>query len=353
MRVSLLVAVGVLFCSACRAREEIYQPGYIIGPTNDIERLAEADASALSIDHDILKMAISSSVLAVTVLETGKMKFCSGSLIHGKTSTDLPRIITNHHCFAHKIEGTNRALPNTIPEACVETTVHFDFATAIAGEETVTRKCQRGSLVTNYNADFAVFTLDQKLPTQYKPFEIWEGNIPADREAFIVHYPSAEESGEGKDAEQILSELGAYFPKKAITIKNCRVIGKFREEFWHLNPNLPFGLRHTCDLVQGSSGSGLVDAKTGKLLGINWGGITLKVNNEKREDNVASSAEYLRQFVSSGKVTAPPMPDQNKDIGGCAVMGDDGSPLTTLLLLLSPVIVLLPSRLRVLLSAKR
>ena len=243
--------------------------GYIIGPTNDIERLNSADMTAIEIPETVLEDATRASVLAVTAMNDGKQKFCSGSLIAGRDAGDLPRIVTNHHCFAKKVKNTNRSLPEIVPEACEKTSVYFDFSIA---EEPVTRKCKSGSLVTNYFADFAMFTIDEELPEEYQPFAIWEGEVPANRKSFLIHHPSAKESKQGRESEQILKDTGTYFPKKAITVNNCRVLGRFEEDFWHLNPNLPFGLRHTCDLVHGSSGSGLIDIETGQLLGVNWGG---------------------------------------------------------------------------------
>ena len=309
-----LSIIALLLCSACLAQQEINKPGYIIGPTNDIERLNNTDMTAIAISETVLDNATRASVLAVTAMSDGKQKFCSGSLIAGRNAGDLPRIVTNHHCFAKKVKGTNRSLPEIVSEACEETSVYFDFSIA---EEPVTRKCKSGSLVTNYFADFAMFTIDEELPEEYEPFAIWEGEVPANRKSFIIHHPSAKESKQGRESEQVLKDTGTYFPKKAITVNNCRVLGRFEDDFWHLNPNLPFGLRHTCDLVHGSSGSGLVDVETGKLLGVNWGGITLTINKVERKDNVASSARYLQEFVTTSNVTSPPMPLQKKDAISC------------------------------------
>ena len=312
-----LILIAALLGSACRAQREISQPGYIVGPTNDIERLADTDIEDIEVPTAVLEKSIKSSVLIVTELRSGKHKYCSGSLIAGRKEGDLPRIVTNHHCFAQKIKGTNRSLPDIVPEACEETTAYFDFSHA---EEPLSRDCKSGSLVTNFAADFAVFSIDEELPDEYEPFQIWVGEVPANRTAFLVHHPSAEESKQGRESEEMLKGTGVYFPKKAITVNNCKVLGRFEEDFWSLNPNLPFGLRHTCDLVQGSSGSGLIDVTSGKLLGVNWGGITLTVNKIERKDNVASSAKFLQEFVSAedGTVTSPPMPREKNDLVACA-----------------------------------
>ena len=334
-----LIVVIALLGSACRAQREITRPGYIVGPTNDIERLTDTDVKDIDVPAAVLARATKASILTVTELRNGKQKYCSGSLIEGRNAGDMPRIITNHHCFAQKIEGTNRSLPDIVPEACEETTVYFDFSLA---EEPLTRKCESGSLVTNFTADFAVFSLDEELPEGYEPFQIWDGEVPPNRSAFIIHHPSAAESKQGRESEEMLKGTGVYFPKKAITVNNCKVLGRFREDFWALNPNLPFGLRHTCDLVQGSSGSGLVDVTSGKLLGVNWGGITLTVNKVERKDNVASSAKFLRECVASDNctVTSPPMPPLKHDFLACAhIAGHAAAGKALLLLLLIPLFV--------------
>ncbi len=343
MSVKLIVIIALLG-SACRAQREISKPGYIVGPTNDIERLANTEVENIDIPAEVLEKAIKASILTVTEMNDGKQKFCSGSLIEGRNTGDLPRIVTNHHCFAKKISGTNRSLPEIVPEACKATSVYFDFSIE---EEPLTLKCKSGSLVTNFAADFAIFTLDGELPEGYEPFKIWDGEVPPNRKAFIIHHPSAKESDPGREHEEMLKATGAYFPKKAITVNNCRVLGRFEEDFWALNPNLPFGLRHTCDLVHGSSGSGLIDATSGKLLGVNWGGITLTVNKVERKDNVASSAKFLREFVDSNNVTAPPMPPQKNDFTSCAhIAGREAVPHEILLFaLFVPLLVAVRRRL--------
>lgn len=327
-----LIVVIALLGSSCRAQREISKPGYIIGPTNDIERLSDTDTEDIDIPMEVLAKATKASILTVTEMNDGKQKYCSGSLIEGRNEGDMPRIVTNHHCFAQKISGTNRSLPDVVPEACKETTVYFDFSLA---DEPLKRGCKSGSLVTNFAADFAVFSLDEDLPEDYEPFQIWEGEVPPNRQAFIIHHPSAKESKQGRESEEMLKGTGVYFPKKAITVNNCKVLGRFEEDFWALNPNLPFGLRHTCDLVHGSSGSGLIDVASGKLLGVNWGGITLTVNKVDRKDNVASSAKFLREFVDSDNVTAPPMPPQDSNFPACGhIAGHEDMPRTLLLIVL-------------------
>ncbi len=339
-----LMVIAALLGSACRAQQEINKPGYIIGPTNDIERLGDLDAGRANIPPEVLERAIKSSILTVTEMYNGKQSYCSGALIDGRNAGDLPRIITNHHCFAHKNSSTGRSLPQVFAEACEETSVYFDFSVK---KEPMKRSCARGSLVTNYDADFAMFSLDEELPADYEPFKIWVGEVPPNRAAFIIHHPNAKESKQGREGEEMLKGTGTYFPKKVITVNNCRVLGRFDERFWSQQDNLPFGLRHTCDLVHGSSGSGLIDVASGRLLGINWGGITMKIDGVDRKDNVASSSEFLREFVDSGDITSPPIPPPRKDFTSCAhLAGHAAMPHEFMLLaLFAPLFVALRRRL--------
>lgn len=346
-----ILLLSLLLTISCRGRKEFTRPGYIIGPTNDIERLNTINFANIDIDSDVLESAKQSSVLVVTRLENGRAKHCSGSLVEAKEEGESPRVVTNHHCFAKKLENENRSLDELIPEACIKTKVYFTTEDEYTNNEETTKQatgqregyqefpCKKGSLQTNYGADLAIFTIDGQLPAEYQPFKIWQGVVPANRPAFIIHHPSAEKTGDEKEKNSQEEIAGLTLPTKAITDKNCQVIGRFEEELWYQNPNLPFGLRHTCDLVKGSSGSGLIDAQTGHLLGVNWGGITFTINSVERKDNVASSAEFLEEFVNEGKVTEPPMPPRKDDSQWlCGVIADH-SPLTSTLLLILPLLV--------------
>lgn len=348
MNVVKIFLLSLLLIASCRGRKEFTRPGYIIGPTNDIERLNRIDPADIDIDSDVLEAAKQSSVLVLTTLASGGARHCTGSLVRAKQEGGLPRIVTNHHCFAKKSEDNeNRSLEELIPEACDGTMVYF--TTAIENEtddeeteETeqksnpeltnhLARACQKGSLQTNYGADLAIFTVAEQLPEGYLPFKIWQGVIPDNRSAFIIHHPSAKKTGDESDKTSQEKIAGLSLPTKAITSENCQVLGRFQPELWHKNPNLPFGLRHTCDLVKGSSGSGLIDAQTGQLLGVNWGGITYVINQSEYKDNVASSAEFLEQFVNEGGVTAPTAPPKNDNQWLCGTVAGQ-SPLTPFLL---------------------
>ena len=246
-----------------------------------------------------MKKAINSSVLIVTKIdsENSGFRFCSGSLIHGKKGKNY-RIVTNQHCFSKK-DSEGQAIDELISEACHETQIYFGFSDT---SSPIKRLCKPGSLITSFLGDLAILTLNENPPDTYEPFQIWdEKTTLKGRRAFVVHYPSTQLSGDGRNAQQELKELNVLMPKKAITQDDCYIVGTYEEAYWEKNKNLQFSLRHRCDIVKGSSGSGLIDALTGKLIGVNW------VNSSKGKDNVASAAKYLLEFVEHGELKEKPL----------------------------------------------
>ena len=344
----LLLSLLLITCRA--STDQVSRPGYIID-RDDIVRLDRVNFEETSIDPFILQNAIKSSVLIVTGVNQNSLRFCSGSMIAGENARSLPRIITNQHCFAKKNEK-NVTFDDVIDNACTETKVFFDFSVKT---KPLSRKCLKDSLKTSFIADLAIFTLDAELPDEYAPFSIWNGQVPTGRRAFIVHHPCIEVDGkccfeaDANCPQHVLEELeqnemhnlqeyGLKFPKKAITTEDCHVIGKFSKELWKKKPTLALGLRHRCDLVNGSSGSGLIDAETGKLLGVNWGGVTI---NTTSKHNIASSSVYMQEFITTGNVFLPETATGiDKILTSCGAVGTHASTFLLLLPLLSPIFLL-------------
>ena len=63
---------------------------------------------------------------------------------------------------------------------------------------------------------------------------------------------------------------------------------------------LGFSIRHTCDQIDGSSGSALISREGGLLLGVNWGGIEMVEpgSDAPTKINVATSMNNVRVFLS-------------------------------------------------------
>jgi hypothetical protein len=275
---SLLVGL-----TACKKRPaEVSTTAYIIGPTNDILRFSDSPERK---KHTSL---LKSMALIATKLDSGKIKFCSGVLV--KTSDDsVDRILTNHHCFA--IPGDDgKATKKLLKSACTDTTIYFGFSVKENPKPFFT-KCKEGSLESDFQGDIATFLLKEAPPEDHKRLALMDEAPEKGAKAMILHYPDVKEHMAKPPESHIM------LPEAAITTKNCTIEGPFPRSEWILDRTLEHSIRHTCDLVHGSSGSGLVDAKSNKLIGINWGGIKVSYSEKTRTDNVATSAAYIRTFL--------------------------------------------------------
>ena len=274
---------SMLLFAACKEIRRVSRTSYII----DADNIDKVDSTNVS---SIPAKVLNASVLITTYLQDKKIKFCSGTLIAPAIEGGNMRVLTNHHCFA-KAGADGQSTSTVFFEACTNTTVYFGFVPGVRSE-LLTQNCEEGTLRSHYEADVAVFTLSQNPPERFAPLELWEGEDPVDRNALIVHYP---------DKEEHLTKVPGYavkLPAAATTINDCQVFGSFPVSEWELDQTLPFSLRHTCDLIHGSSGSGLIDAETNKILGVNWGGIKITYPDGVRTDNVATKASFIRSFLA-------------------------------------------------------
>lgn len=282
-----LAAVGPLSTTACKkAIVETSRTAYIVGPTRDIMPVDREAETRLDVD------VLSASVMIATRLGNKRLKFCSGTLVEPTSAGGNFRVLSNHHCFA-ETDAEDKATPKLLPEACSFTKVYFGYLPGKTQNAFVSG-CEAGSLRTNFDGDLSVFTLSVNPPPKHKPLALYEGEgVGVGRSALIVHYPDVEERMEAPP------EGGAKLPTAAVTLDDCKVLGEFDVSEWKLDRTLPFGLRHSCDLIHGSSGSGLIDVQTGALLGVNWGGIKISYADDLRTDNVATKASYVAAFLAN------------------------------------------------------
>ena len=290
-RIRAITAAFVAALAACKPLPaNVSTTAFILGPTNDIvpvqgEVVTRIDPSVLA-----------ASVLIETTIKGG-VKFCSGTLIGADSAAGRPRILTNHHCFAQ--EGSDGlALPALLPEACVATRVHFGFVQGQLASSTI-GTCEAGSLRTTFAGDLAVFTLASAPPERFRPLGIWSSSEGIEgRAAVVVHYPDV------ASAMAQPPDGGPALPAAQATIDDCRVVGPFAAADFSLDRSLPVSIRHTCDLIHGSSGSGLIDVRTGQILGVNWGGIQINGSSKNTIDNVATSAAYVTAFLAGREAQA-------------------------------------------------
>lgn len=276
--------VAVLSVSlSCKPVIKASRPGYIVGPQNDISTFSKEDEERIEPD------VVNAAVLIITKISESRKKFCSGVLIAPAGGEKHLRVLTNHHCFAD-VSKEGEVSARILPTACNETTIY-------AGLRTDTKKtskvdCVEGSLRSDSAADIAVFSLAEDLPSQFKPLSLWTGEKGAPgKKALIVHYPDIPQNAVNDP------ESGFRIPSLATTLDDCVSKGLFPADEWNLDRSLPYGLKHTCDLVHGSSGSPLIEAESNTILGINWGGIKVDYGNRSETVNVATRADVIEAFL--------------------------------------------------------
>lgn len=287
MKNSIFLVTLVAAVFSCKQARKVQYSGYIVGGTNDIVSVTPENQSSIP------SRALNASVLLATHTSDGKIKFCSGVLIAADPATGKFRVLSNHHCFAQSA-GENDVSPKLLPEACTSTHIYFSLTKDSAADSSFST-CVPGSLRTHFDADVAVFSLVEPPPADATPLGLWTGPdpAPAGRKALIVHYPDISDN-----LVPMLSER-ARLPAASVTLEDCKTSGVFDQGQWHLDHSLPFGIQHTCDLVHGSSGSPLIDAETLSIIGINWGGIKIKVNTVVQTYNVATRARYIAAFLGN------------------------------------------------------
>ncbi len=281
----LILASSVISFYHCKppAQFEMSRTAYILG-SNDIVKIS-SDKQIENVPEKVLKAA----VIIATFRDSGDIKFCSGTAIVPERNGENARIVTNHHCFADKKDGQVSEL--LIAEACTKTKAYFGFNGA-NGYKTHEIGCTAGTLKTDPTGDLGVFVLDDELPEGVEPLEIWtEDIVPNDREALIVHHPNI------KGHFVQLANREFSLPAASITNVDCKTLGRFPKQEWKLADVVQLSVRHTCDLEEGSSGSALIDKESTKIIGVNWGGLTVKYSGETRKDNAATMASYLIGFL--------------------------------------------------------
>jgi hypothetical protein len=280
-----IVALSSVALSACKPLLQANRTAYIVGSSNDIVKLVPADVD------EPAKNAANAAVLIVTLLESKKKKFCSGTLVQNGPKPNDVIVLTNHHCFA-EVDDEGNVAKEVVSEACTNTKVYLGFRSGESDRATE-MTCLPGSLQTDFNGDLGVFKLGGPIPSPYAPLMLWSaGEIPAEREAMIIHYPDIEDN-----FAQVSNSKGKL-PLASITQKDCLTKGNFAKAEWKFDHTLPFSMKHTCDLLHGSSGSALIDKQSLTILGVNWGGIKIDYKNEKTTINVATRVDYVQAFLN-------------------------------------------------------
>lgn len=268
----------------CRPVIERSQTAYVID-VNDILKL-----DTQSNGKEFPLGVVNAAVLISTTLDSGKIKFCSGSVAKHPQTSDVI-VLSNHHCFANS-DSEGKVEKEILKESCTKTEVFFGFR---AGEtkNAEIRGCKKGSLLTDHAADLSVFQLTSDPPDNVRPLELADEDFAAEKTAaFIIHYPDVPKNAERPPG------ASSVLPTAALTKESCATIGRFPRSEWSLDPSLPYAISHSCDLIHGSSGSALLAAADHRILGVNWGGLRVQYPGETKVVNVATSAGYIRAFLA-------------------------------------------------------
>lgn len=296
-RLSTLLLTIMMLMSivvGCKAARKLTRAAYIIGPTNEIVAVEP------KMTKDIPPAHLRSVVLLVLNLDEKHRKFCSGTLIDPAADATQLRVLTSHHCFTDEVDDNNAVPREFVPQACQKTTVIFGFFKGMTQNRAL-GLCAENSLMSDYEADIAVFTLKANPDPVYQPAKLWAGtDIPMNRAARIIHFPTIDASDPNANQNLVYEKaVGISLPVAQITDKDCFTKGPFAESDWHLDRALGFGVKHTCDQKKGSSGSALFDVETNTILGVNWGGIIINDQfNNQETFNVATRADYVRAFLA-------------------------------------------------------
>lgn len=280
------ILLCMLVLCNCKRMEPVRTTGFILGPTNDIVPYEDQNSKS----NDVSEVA-AAAVLLATSLESKTVKFCSGSLLENEDDRETLSVLTNFHCFA-KASKDGKIENKFLDEACVTTKVYIGFKAGKTNSADI-YPCMEGSLRGDYEGDLAVFSIKREgKGKDLKALKVWkDGDVPKDRRAFIIHHPDVKERYENTEAQSRL-------PTASITTRDCQTEGTFAYREWLLDQALPYSLKHTCDLINGSSGSALIDSETHSILGVNWGGIEIKYRGEGKRYNAATRADYIRAFLA-------------------------------------------------------
>jgi len=296
MKRSILLATMTCL-AACKPSviSHLRTTAYIIGGKDNIRRIedrAPVDPAAIAPAEDLIKRVAETAVLIVTPLTTGETRFCSGNIYK---SANGPVVLTNRHCFAPDKEHSATSV-GFDPWACEKTQIYrsFDLATA---QPAIRTTCEKGSLRVNPKLDLAVFKLADggiENGLELRTTDLTPGGR---LRALIVHFPDIESQRIRMDITKFPG-APATAPRMAVTFEDCNTAGYFKPEAYSVDPSLPYAIRHTCDMIKGSSGSTLVDASTGESLGINWGGIKYGDSPTSEAYNVATRAGLVTSFLA-------------------------------------------------------
>ena len=242
------------------------QPGIKVRVnTADIETYSNANAAY--IPKPILTRATNAAIYLRTPASS-----CSGTYL--QTSSG-PKIITSAHCFRD-------------PSECADVKVYFSQP----NHAPIIRTCAANSLRTHAGSDLAIFTLAKPPPAKFQPLSLWTKKFNQPRAAFIIHYPIL-------NPRQITRTNTRY-----VTGIDCYAESDFSFYQKIAHDLFFYGLAHTCDIATGSSGAGLIDLETAKVLGVIWGDVLIYTDSGVQQRSGATHYRYVQKFLAGKQLPA-------------------------------------------------
>lgn len=181
--------------------------------------------------------------------------YCTGVLV----APDL--LMTNHHCL--RSDGERRS-----------TLVDFDFDSDNAVSQTLRLK---SLVIGDPRLDFAIYRLSRVLADR-APLKLYEGEVVQGQALIVIQHPAGQ--------------------PKQVSILDCRVSDP-------VAPAASTDFSHLCDTLGGSSGSAVLDERTGLMLGLHHIGFS-----EKTQERVNGAvllrhiADYVRRRKRFDLVTS-------------------------------------------------
>lgn len=329
LTLSLLGVVSMIASCKWNSPAPNFQ-GYILGSDD----LTASDDSTIEYSHVNPEHVRATGVIH-SVDSARNSHFCTGFLLPAASPGKNPRIVSNYHCFTNPAD-TPETLANW---ACKQTKIYLghriDESTSL-----FVGGCQSDSLRGDFKADIAVFELSSTVPEDIKPFTLQKKPQQPIADAYVIHHPLI--------ATHMVAPMGELtkMPTSAISRKNCATALPHEERKIRPDSAFTHDVSHTCDIIEGSSGAPIIDASSGEVVAVNWGGIDWG-SGEPAIENRAVNASWVEAFLNGtlasfeeqrtevtdqGEVTKKtedpvqkspenaelPQPKKKKTKGGCA-----------------------------------
>ncbi len=211
-----------------------------------LRRVVAAVATAIAATTTVLAGPTpAQAVAAVTLANTISLSNCSGSLVRYPTSvsTDRAMMLTNGHCYEGGLIPSGTVLQN-------RTSSRTGSLLNSSGRAVATVRADRVLYATMTGTDVTLYRLTSTYATL-------SSNYGATALTISAGHPTAGSS---------ITIPSSYWKR----IWNCKIdsfVPTLREDEWTWRDSIRYDAN--CDTIHGTSGSPIVDATSGQIVGIN------------------------------------------------------------------------------------